>query len=804
MRSEGSAAGRWNASTDHLAFLCSSSESAFPTLGASASKSNSGSAWSKKLSSNGTSSGGAGFAAAPVIQRTILTETLVLPTSAELSAKVPSVLARVRTKYGGPASAAGAGVGAKAGAITIEASSTRKAGTTTFIIKGESEKTIKAAKRELSVALARNVTLSFVMPASLRAFVIGAKGKNLKSITEQTGVRINIPKSEETGEAQAPAPATEDYENDEQITVTIEGDEVNAGQAQRLLQAIVAERTSKITQRLTHIEHIFYPFLTGAKNDLEKEEKLGAGEVSVRIPPRAAFLPPREEEAGAEKTGPRDLSVVVSGDREAVSRVVAAIEAQVDNMRRSFRTLSISIPKRQHRFLVGENAAEILASTGCSIELAPIDDPSDSVTIRGPSNSLANALTETMTKANSVSVQIVDLVSAHRSLDHAKHLARWLAMGRAPRVNGVQVYHPRPAIMESTGQAQVEIVGSDAVEVENVRAKVDELVKRTSPACISVLEIDPLLHRHIIGKKGNNLKQYEAKGVDLIFPHVSESGDGSPEVLLVYHAEEPAERKARDAKAAEAIQQVKADVLKAGELAADMQTETLQIPAKLHRYILGANGTTLNALIGEEKLVAVKVGAGKSAENPSKKEEEAVVVRGPSAEVQRIVKEIKRIAEEGEQDSIVNGHVAELVVGSSHVPHLVGKGGAAVSKLREELGIRIDFGEPVGEGKKARTKVTLTGRKENVEEARKRLQAQVERLEDETLVVVKVPAALHGSIIGQGGKYVSRLQDSYGVRINFPSAGSDKPDEVVIKGGKKGVEQAKGERGLHRPISAAH
>ncbi len=74
---------------------------------------------------------------------------------------------------------------------------------------------------------------------------------------------------------------------------------------------------------------------------------------------------------------------------------------------------------------------------------------------------------------------------------------------------------------------------------------------------------------------------------------------------------------------------------------------------------------------------------------------------------------------------------------------------------------------------------------------------------------------MHGSFIGQGGKYVTRLQDTYAVRINFPNANaqssgqstptdnaddkaagaraSQKPDEVIIKGGRKGVEGAKAE-----------
>jgi hypothetical protein len=75
----------------------------------------------------------------------------------------------------------------------------------------------------------------------------------------------------------------------------------------------------------------------------------------------------------------------------------------------------------------------------------------------------------------------------------------------------------------------------------------------------------------------------------------------------------------------------------------------------------------------------------------------------------------------------------------------VGKGGAAISKLGEELGVRVDFVDQVANGtshedggganhhKKrknahAKVSVTISGRMENVEEAKKRFLNHAERL----------------------------------------------------------------------------
>ena len=74
---------------------------------------------------------------------------------------------------------------------------------------------------------------------------------------------------------------------------------------------------------------------------------------------------------------------------------------------------------------------------------------------------------------------------------------------------------------------------------------------------------------------------------------------------------------------------------------------------------------------------------------------------------------------------------------------------------------------------------------------------------DETSEILRIPQQYHPSLIGQHGKYVIRLEENYGVKITFPRDSAEngegktrehlKPDEVLIKGGKKGVAGAKSE-----------
>lgn len=157
-----------------------------------------------------------------------------------------------------------------------------------------------------------------------------------------------------------------------------------------------------------------------------------------------------------------------------------------------------------------------------------------------------------------------------------------------------------------------------------------------------------------------------------------------------------------------------------------------------------------------------------------------------------------------------------------------------MNKLRDQLGVKVDFSDEVEEKQQdswkkknktvthSKSKVTIVGRKENVEEAKRRILTQVERLvrhsrrrwraarvadrstqADETSEVLKIASQYHSGLIGEKGKYVLRLEEKYSVKITFPRESADngegrtrehlKADEVLVKGGRKGVAGAKSE-----------
>lgn len=610
-------------------------------------------------------------------------------------------------------------------------------------------------------------------------------GRILKQITDETGVNIQIPRDQA---ATAEVSNEPEYENDQVedplITITLFGDASSISQAKQRILAIVNERTSRLSTKITTVSHDIYHLLHGRMQRNELVAAEDAEHVQVNIPPvwRVRSGPSRgasANEAGEENAeaagadAQKDHAISVSGEREAVNRTVEAINAAAEDLTRTSQSISLSLSKRQHRFVSFAVIDQILLDTSCSVEVPPSREPSEQITIRGPSQHLVNALQMVMERANSAAVDTVDLATIHgisTPPTYPRAAARYLInkakLRKIADEEGVQIYIPR----QSDTHATIDIVATQgprgpAAAVADARAKVLDALRSLPPSVFSSVEVDQLLHRFLIGKKGARISALEEKNnVHAVFPQQQGSGTDGDErtITLIYVGSAPSNAYA-------SLAAVKEEILKLAKDAADISTQTLQIPAKLHRYIIGPSGTTLNALIGtsDDRIVNVRFGSsanGKQANGDPSISEDEVVIRGPSDEVKRIAKEIQRVAEEGKNEDIVNGHVrplmlffrsqecsyriqvAEFDIEQRYVAHIVGKGGAGVQKLREELGVRIDFGDnsaapvtpvegTVLKGKKSakastsqKSQVKIQGRKENVEEAKRRVLKQMEQL----------------------------------------------------------------------------
>ncbi|CCM01498.1 uncharacterized protein FIBRA_03552 [Fibroporia radiculosa] len=691
--------------------------------------------------------------------------------------------------------------------VKLDASTNNRSRQTMFYLKAESQKELEKAKRTLIALLSPVISIILNAPVSTIPSIVGTKGATLIKVREQTGVRIDIPRRENipapngngaapsTSGVTTPQPTADDEEEEPTVPITITGPQSSVFEAQGLLNEIIALRRSGSTQRVRDIPAHILPFLIPRRSMFEAAAEGGNVSLSLNQSLR---------------------EITVSGEREAVLRVVETIRSAMDYFSKEVTKLQITLPKRQHRLLTGVGADDIMAKSKCAVLIPQPEEASEEIVVWGKPTELSTGLQAVMEKANSAYIHEFPLPGP---IALSRQLLTYFTRIDYPQTlsysnPGISVYTPPAATIERSTVLNVDIVG-DKPAVDTAVSQLSALIGKLIGATKEV-NIDWLVHRIInSNKNAKKIKTFhETYNVVVYFP--PESAEQSS-VLLVYDPTSPSASPSPDEKAKN-LEEVEKELLKMARDAADVKTQTVPVEKKWHEAVVGQGGTTLNAIIGEDKTLSIKVGADAGDTST----EDVILVRGISADVDRAVKEILKIVEDAKNDEIVSGYSIEFDIDKEYVGRIVGSQGSGVNRLRDSLGVKIDFSDDVDEkekdiGKKkktahAKSHVKIVGRKENVEETKKRILAQVERLADETSEVLKIPHQYHAGLIGQGGKYVIRLEEKHGVKITFPRESAEngegrtreqlKPDEVLVKGGRKGVAAAKSELLDASPIAA--
>ncbi|GAB1521372.1 hypothetical protein RhiTH_004467 [Rhizoctonia solani] len=666
--------------------------------------------------------------------------------------------------------------------VKLEASTQRKDGRakTSFVIKADSEADLEAAKRKLTAALSPIVTRVVQSPISAIGSIVGQKGANLNQLRAKYDVRVDIPRRDTNlappagaSGAASPIPADDDEEPTQPISVTGPLSSVVAAIAE--LEAIISTKTAHITQRVRDIPPKIFLFIEGRISEYENVANSDGSSVLVN-------------------TTVESREVSVTGDRPSVVKVVEKIKEDIAELENSLTSISKRVPKPKQRLLQGDFIQTLMTTTKCAIEL-PDDPENEHITIWGLEDDLPNGLKAINDQGGSKHTETVTIPTPSGAICEYLITTAYFGSIWGPKFPGVEAY-PVPR-----GKGHViDFVG----EKNAVAPVVKDLNKLFQELASSVRQvgIDWLLHKPLAGK----IEHFKtANHTEIHFPEESEE---KSTVLLVYDLGKNSSKNEKKKHLDEVERELKKLVTETGNI----RSEEITVDKKWHQAIIGKNESNLNAIIGEDKTLSIKFGSQAKANGDNSLPEDTILVRGPGSDVTRAVEAIKQLAEKAKNDEIESSYFTEFDIPREYARHVVGSGGSGINRLREQLDVKVDLNddeEKEVEGKKktkkptAKTHVKITGRKANADEAKKRILAQVERLEDETTEILKIPNKYHSGLIGSAGKYVSRLEDKYGVKINFGGdredsrargqAGTLGPDEVMVKGGKKGVASAKSE-----------
>lgn len=636
------------------------------------------------------------------------------------------------------------------------------------------------------------------VPASVRAHIIGRQGSKIQEISKRTGARIQVPKAE----------AGED--EDTVVNVHIEGNALTAEMARREIDAIVNERTSTVNLRLKDIPAEFYPFLAGPQNKHTNGLTQGK-DIDIQIPEYYMWqsqAPPQNARNQPGQFAPQaDFPIRISGERVAAQQAQAELERRVQQLRQRLAVDQRSIERGRHQFLVGDRGGSLhdfLEETGCSLVLPPNSDDSEEVYIIGPPDKIEQGIAKLEDLAASMTMATADAAREHRGPNaqaHAHNLTRYLrqrqALAELERLHEVSIVAPT----DRDGPTGYELYARDGKNSMKARGDIMSVFGAHPPSRFSTANVDPFYHQHLRQRVAPQIRQ--DTGVHLVFPDEEEE---SPELILVYESRDPYEQYSipRGKPQNDEINAYKKALQEANELIQrltrnqpSITSRDLEASQKFHKKIEQFVREEQEGLAQDQVPVQVLFG-GRRPEAASRSKD-SFAIRGPSNAVDDFNAKILAFLEQAEKDELERGHITTFDFPQKYASHLVGKGGENIQKLRQkfDVDVQIDDG-----------KVTLKGPSQKAEACKKEILSQAKKLEDEATHILKIKPDYHRELIGAQGKQVERLQTRYGVRVNFPRRakndeaedasqknvkGGQKADEVVVRGPKKGADEARDE-----------
>ncbi|KAK7086534.1 hypothetical protein SK128_008145 [Halocaridina rubra] len=523
--------------------------------------------------------------------------------------------------------------------------------------------------------------------------------------------------------------------NDNSDEIIVVGTKDSIEKATHEIRLISDEQSKQAYEKL-EIPKQYHPFISGANNE-KINQLMMDNNVRINIPPPSVMK----------------NEITIAGEKEGVLICKEIISKCHKEMERKCQTVSVEVRKTQHKYVIGprgSNITEILQQTGVSVEMPSTESSSETITLRGPQDKLGQALTLVYAKANSF---------MQTGLEAPTWLHKFIIGRKGANIRHITQDLPKVHVEFTDKQGGIRLEGPPE-EVEKAREKLETMINEMkSKLTFDQITVDPRFYKHIIGKSGSNINRIRNDTGVLI--NISEA-DGNNLIRLEGSPE--------------GVAQAKKEL---EELVAKMENEKerdIIIEQRFHRTIIGTKGDKIREI--RERFNQVQISFPDAGEAS-----DIVRIRGPKDDVDQCFTYLKRLL----RDLLESNYQVKVSIYRQFHKFIIGKGGANINKIREETNTRIDL---PSEGQNS-DEITITGKKENCEKARDRIQKIQDELANIVELDIIIPSKFHNSMIGAGGKLIQSISEECGgVAIKFPPPDA-RSDKVTIRGPKDEVQKAK-------------
>lgn len=603
---------------------------------------------------------------------------------------------------------------------------------------------MKDTGANIEISSGKDQSLTFIVTGRTNE-VLEARRKILIHYQTQASKQVNIPKEhhrwilgkkgERLREIEKMTATKINVPNisEESDIITVSGTKEGIEKAEHEIRTMSDEQSKKAFERV-HVPKIYHPFILGPFNENSNSitEQTGA---RINVPPPSVL---KDE-------------IIITGEKDGVFKAKTIIEGIYRDMEKKCTTVCVEVPKAQHKYVIGPRGSsiqEILKATGVSVEIPSSETKSDTITLRGPHDKLGNALSAVYEKANSRRASTIDA---------AAWIHKYIIGRKGANINKISAEYPKVHVEFTDNKIKLE---GPPDQLELAEVNLGSIVKDYETRfTFCDMQVNKNHAKHIIGKAGANINRLkEELEVDINIEEV----DGINNI----HIEGPIEGVRR------ATQELKEKIEKLD----NEKEKDVIIDYRLHSTLIGPKGESIRELRNKFQLVTIIF--------PNSNEKNDVVkLRGPRDEVDKCHKQLMKNVKDAQEQSFI----MEVPIFKKFHKFIIGKGGANIKKIRDDTQTKIEL---PAEGDKNEV-IVISGRKENVNDARERILKIQSELADVVTEELTIPPKHYNSIIGAGGKLISSIIEECGnVSIKFPTSESNS-DKVVIRGPKEDVEKAK-------------
>ncbi|XP_066928162.1 vigilin-like [Clytia hemisphaerica] len=565
----------------------------------------------------------------------------------------------------------------------------------------------------------RTKTVSVEVKKTQHKYVNGPRGAGIQDILRTTGVSIEMP------------PAGSDN-----VTITLRGDPDKLGNALTLLY----EKANSVISTEINAPTWLHRFIIGRQGaNIKKIIKDLDNKVHVE------FV---------------ENKIMISGPPTEVQAAENLLESSLKELKNTMSYEDIKVDQKWHRHIIGKagsNIGRIKNETGTSINIPSDEEKSNVIRIEGSPDGVAAAKKAILDMASKMDNE------KSRDIIIENKLHKNIIGQKGDKVREIREKFPDVQISfpDADKKSDVVTLRGPKEDVDkcfnHMKKLVTELVASSYKCEVPIMK---RFHGNVIGRAGANIKKIkEETGTQIDIPAENSTSD----VIIVTGHKAQAE-KARDM------------ILKIQNELANIITEELKIPQKLHSSMIGQKGKLIHSITAECGDVNIRFPQDGVTSD-------AISIRGTAEDVEKAKVQLKKLAEE----RLENSFTEEITAKPEHHRFLIGRNGANIQKLRESTGARIVFPTRQDDNKEI---ITIIGKKESVQQAKKELEAKIEALSNVVESEILIDPKYHKHLAARRAQILNDLSEEFGgVTISLPK--DQATSKVAVKGAKECVEGAK-------------